>query len=246
MLGKEVKHAVSGHSAYRLLIDAEKVRADPELEDTVTEPGQLTTWLAGDRRIVVYPCRDMTLLNMVAPIPDSCLHEDSTTKEEKIWANQGSLEHLKESFKDFHPAVLRLLDMADSCGLWQLTVLPILDTWVNGNTCLIGDACHAMLPHQGQGGGQAIEDVEALAFVFKNVDRSGVNEALQLYEKIRKERAEKVQFYSNEKAIGKHAVGDNNAVSKPLNVSEFVPYLFGYKGAEDWAKRNNIQIPVKA
>jgi salicylate hydroxylase len=34
---------------------------------------------------------------------------------------------------------------------------------------LIGDAAHAMLPTQGQGASQAIEDAEALGSFFENI-----------------------------------------------------------------------------
>lgn len=45
-----------------------------------------------------------------------------------------------------------------SLGLWQLRDLGPLETWVSGRCILIGDAAHAMLPTQGQGASQAVED----------------------------------------------------------------------------------------
>jgi salicylate hydroxylase len=42
-----------------------------------------------------------------------------------------------------------------------------LSTWYRGRLILIGDAAHAMLPTQGQGASQAIEDSEALGAFFK-------------------------------------------------------------------------------
>jgi salicylate hydroxylase len=69
-------------------------------------------------------------------------------------------------------------------GLWQLRDLvgsPIkfvlcssqvqdpLKTWHRGRVIIIGDAAHAMLPTQGQGASQAIEDSEALGAFFDEI-----------------------------------------------------------------------------
>jgi len=42
-----------------------------------------------------------------------------------------------------------------------------LKTWHRGRVILIGDAAHAMLPTQGQGASQSIEDSEALGAFFE-------------------------------------------------------------------------------
>ena len=44
-----------------------------------------------------------------------------------------------------------------------------LKTWHRGRVILIGDAAHAMLPTQGQGASQAIEDAEALGAFFEGI-----------------------------------------------------------------------------
>ena len=44
-----------------------------------------------------------------------------------------------------------------------------LGKWHHGRAILIGDAAHAMLPTQGQGASQAIEDAEALGSFFRDI-----------------------------------------------------------------------------
>ena len=44
-----------------------------------------------------------------------------------------------------------------------------LTTWVKGQAILIGDAAHPMLPTQGQGASQSIEDAEALAAFLEDI-----------------------------------------------------------------------------
>lgn len=67
--------------------------------------------------------------------------------------------------------------------------------WHKGKACIMGDAAHPMTPHQAQGACQAIEDAAALGILFS--DRysftKNVEAGLAMYEKIRKDRATKVQ-----------------------------------------------------
>ena len=42
-------------------------------------------------------------------------------------------------------------------------------SWAQGNTVLIGDACHPMMPNLGQGGCQAMEDGYVLTNMLKEV-----------------------------------------------------------------------------
>jgi hypothetical protein len=72
-----------------------------------------------------------------------------------------------------------------------------MDSWTTGRLVLLGDAVHPFLPHQGQGGAVAIEDSVALGIVLgKGLSRDDVVERLQLYQKIRKERADTLQHFT--------------------------------------------------
>ncbi|HEY2592818.1 MAG TPA: FAD-dependent monooxygenase, partial [Chloroflexota bacterium] len=54
-------------------------------------------------------------------------------------------------------------------------------------------AAHPMLPHVGQGANQAIEDGVALATILAHFDSASAPEALQLYERVRREHTTRVQ-----------------------------------------------------
>ena len=66
---------------------------------------------------------------------------------------------------------------------------------------LLGDAAHAMLPHLGQGANQSIEDGMALATILANATRETVPGALLAYERLRRERAAKVQSGARENGL---------------------------------------------
>ncbi|KEF63723.1 salicylate hydroxylase [Exophiala aquamarina CBS 119918] len=69
--------------------------------------------------------------------------------------------------------------------------------WANGLCSLMGDAAHPMMPDQSQGACQAIEDAAALGLAFSKAHfRGDVQMAVQIFEKVRKPRATKVQSAS--------------------------------------------------
>jgi salicylate hydroxylase len=75
-----------------------------------------------------------------------------------------------------------------------------LDAYVHGRVALIGDAAHAMLPHQGAGAGQGLEDAYFLAELLADpaLGHADVPHLLEIYESIRKPRACAVQRTSRE------------------------------------------------
>jgi salicylate hydroxylase len=79
--------------------------------------------------------------------------------------------------------------------LWRLD---FLQRWFKGKACVLGDAAHPMMPHQSQGACQAIEDAAALGIIFSSAYNftGDVTAGLELYQKIRKPRATRVQSAS--------------------------------------------------
>jgi salicylate hydroxylase len=73
--------------------------------------------------------------------------------------------------------------------------------WTRGRLTLLGDAAHAMLPHLGQGANQAIEDGMALATILALANRHSVPGALLAYERLRRERAARVQSGARENGL---------------------------------------------
>jgi len=87
-----------------------------------------------------------------------------------------------------------VLRQVDKCFRWALYDREPLPTWSKGRLTLLGDAAHPMLPHLGQGANQSIEDGMALSTLLAKTDRDGVPAALQVYERLRRERVAEVQL----------------------------------------------------
>src|SRR3974377_116670 len=89
------------------------------------------------------------------------------------------------AFTGWHPAVTQMLTAVPQSPRWGLFPLPPLTRWSRGPVVLLGDAAHAMLPHQGQGANQAIEDAVTLAGIIANPPRESVAESLLVHENVR-------------------------------------------------------------
>ncbi len=63
-----------------------------------------------------------------------------------------------------------------------------------GNVALIGDAAHAMLPHQGLGACQGIEDAYVLSLLLSSplTNITNLATALEFYDEVRRPLAQKV------------------------------------------------------
>ena len=68
-----------------------------------------------------------------------------------------------DAFAGWHPAVTEMVGATDVGARWALHDLAPLERWHTDRVVLMGDAAHAMVPHQGQGANQTIEDAIVLA-----------------------------------------------------------------------------------
>ncbi|KAJ4170288.1 hypothetical protein NW754_006428 [Fusarium falciforme] len=124
------------------------------------------------------------------------LKRAATGEDGRGWDKTGSLEQVLEVFKSFDPVLLRLFRKMDPKELkvWQLLDMEKPPAWVNERMALLGDAAHPFTPYQGQGANQAIEDAATIMVVLPyGTCPADVPERLKMYEKIRYDRAHKIQ-----------------------------------------------------
>lgn len=171
-------------------------KSDPVTADLVTQTGDMQVWEGKFRRLIIYPCRDNSELNFI------CFHpadETKTEESEEGWSKTATVAQLLKVYEDYYAPLKALLSKAppSTLKLWDMYDHQPLKTWTRGKAVLLGDAAHPFLPHQGQGGAQAIEDAVALAALLpKDTSTAEIEERLQLYMKCRQDRANKIQHYS--------------------------------------------------
>ncbi|QKD58183.2 uncharacterized protein FOBCDRAFT_242480 [Fusarium oxysporum Fo47] len=224
--GSDIKPYGSGKSAFRFMIPHSDILKNEKTRPFAERIGTMTMWMGDDRRLVMYPCSNNTVMNFVAIHPSSIT---SGANKGSGWGNGGSKELLREVYKDFEPRVLALLDLVDvsELKLWTLLDMDRISTWHKDRLVLLGDAAHPFLPHQGQGGGIAIEDAASLVALFPlGTTANDVPSRLALYEKIRDERAHTVQTFTRQ------AGEDLNEEKRAqFNIFKFLNYNFGH---DEW------------
>ncbi|KAL2857236.1 hypothetical protein BJY01DRAFT_136914 [Aspergillus pseudoustus] len=252
VVGEEVLARPTGFSAYRMMIPTEELAQQENFTKVIDPRRGCTTMVIGrDRRLIMGPARNGTIYSIVALVPDENMNEDS---RKTTWTTKGDHDKMMATFADFPSWARKPLQLAKTSasesglGLWQLRDLDPLPTWQRGRAILIGDAAHAMLPTQGQGASQAIEDAEALGAFFKDledgIDRpcyslESVGQINEAVFRCRYGRSSTIQAYSRQAAKPATEPGDRKV---NMNPAEFMDYNCNYPGALEWARKQEIPV----
>ncbi|KAJ7486821.1 FAD/NAD(P)-binding domain-containing protein [Mycena latifolia] len=204
VLGYEQTAPASGRAAFRCLVDASKTAGRAEfdwLNSGLEGSRGVRPKDASGRYLFVYLCRDKTLVNIVAHIPDPRDQDKFGTPAD--WNAPATKAELLRAFADFSPQFTELLALVDGpVHLWQIRALPCLPTWISGRAALIGDAAHATFPTLGQCACMALEDAVTLACVLpRGTSKDEIPRRLEAYETLRKKRCEFVHTESVEQVV---------------------------------------------
>jgi 2-polyprenyl-6-methoxyphenol hydroxylase-like FAD-dependent oxidoreductase len=95
---------------------------------------------------------------------------------------------------DAGPARDIIVATTDELAAFPVYDMPVVPTWHRDSMVIIGDAAHATSPSSGQGASLAIEDAIVLAKCLRDCD--GIAQAFTTYERLRRQRVERVVAYS--------------------------------------------------
>ncbi|GAM33425.1 salicylate hydroxylase [Talaromyces pinophilus] len=236
VIGHSVSPVSTGFAAFRFLIPTEELLKDPDTAPMVTDIDGVFKVLRADdsRRLVWYPCANGILQNFVGIHPSQQVgdYEDHFAYDKVDWDLSADVNDVLSQYSDSSPK------KAKNVKRWPLLYRDPIPTWHRGRLVLVGDAAHPMLPHQGQGGAQAIEDAGALGVIFSGSSSQftidDIQKRLVLFENIRYNRASAMQIFSNagqdepwkirERAQQYMAAG----VEVPTSPPEFMEHNFGY------------------
>jgi salicylate hydroxylase len=178
-LGVETRPLSEGIMAYRGLVSSKRLSA-------VTVLNEPAVWIGSGRSFLCYPVARGQLINMVAFVPTDRDAEES-------WSAQGDLDALASEYAGWDSPVLQVIAALDETFRWGIYDRAPLPLWSRNRITLLGDAAHPMVPHVGQGAGQAIEDGFTLALLLEGINKEEIPERLNIYEKFRLERTSRVQ-----------------------------------------------------
>jgi len=180
----EVRGRFSGTVGYRGLVPVE---AMPSLPD----PTPLQFWAGPRRHLLHYAIDGGRTVNFLAVVRTPEWTADT-------WMEECEVSDAVDAYAGWHPAVTEMVGATDVGARWALFDLAPLERWHTKRVVLMGDAAHAMVPHQGQGANQTIEDAIALADCLAADD--DLASALRHYEESRRKRTARVQRWSRRTA----------------------------------------------
>jgi salicylate hydroxylase len=193
----------TGKICYRAVVDASRISGGP----VVAESSQ---WLGPHGTIVLYPLRQNALVNIV------CHYDDDSYKHES-WVSRCEAGEVLERYGDWNSALLALFAGAELWYKWALYDREPLDRWTDGRITLLGDAAHPMLPYLGQGACQTLEDGYILAAALAS--ETDVPSALELYERSRRPRANRVVLTARARGEDNHLVSPVAARRRDLAIA---------------------------
>jgi salicylate hydroxylase len=180
----EVRGRFSGTVGYRGLVPVE---AMPSLPD----PTPLQFWAGPRRHLLHYAIDGGRTVNFLAVVRTPEWTADT-------WMEECEVSDAVDAYAGWHPAVTEMVGATDVGARWALFDLAPLERWHTNRVVLMGDAAHAMVPHQGQGANQTIEDAIALADCLAGA--GDLASTLGGYEALRREHTARVQRWSRRAA----------------------------------------------
>ncbi|GLA75182.1 hypothetical protein AtubIFM55763_006449 [Aspergillus tubingensis] len=184
---EKVQPVFSGKYVYRSIVpmaDAQRLLGD--------HAGDAKAFVSHKKNIMTFPISRGTELNVVA----IKMMDGPWTHPQ--WTKDVTKEEMVADFAEVDQHLLKLLDWAKPLQ-WSLWHHPDTPTYYNGRICLLGDSAHGTTPHQAAGAGQCLEDSLIMSHVLglaKN--RSEITHAFQVYDSIRRPRAQAVVTTSQE------------------------------------------------
>uniref|UniRef100_A0A8H8CP50 FAD-binding domain-containing protein n=1 Tax=Psilocybe cubensis TaxID=181762 RepID=A0A8H8CP50_PSICU len=165
-----------------------------------TFPKKSKFCLTGDllKHVVSYSISQGDIINVVTFASNPKRHGDLY---EGDWVTTCSQDELLGCYSGWEPEVEQLLKCIRNPTRWAIHHILPLPFYYKDNVVLMGDAAHAMSPHQGAGAGQAIEDAYILSNLLATATRKSLPKVLNAYEAVRLPAANHVLLGSYESGM---------------------------------------------
>ncbi|TDL26047.1 salicylate hydroxylase, partial [Rickenella mellea] len=186
----------SGSVAYRHLISPDELSRRFPGHRALRSPVQ---YVGKNKNVIVYPVSQGRAINLVAYVYDpgqkGALFSDP-------WVTPVLAAELLAHFDGWEPELIALLELAKNPSRWAVHTLQPLTSYVAPQVAFLGDAAHAMMPHLGSGGGQAVEDAYVLAALLAHphATRSTIPQILRSYDAVRVPLSQRIA--TNSRLIG--------------------------------------------
>lgn len=158
--------------------------------------------------------------------------EDWRNKINNLYAND--LEPLPEIVRSTHGEI----------GVYPIYDMPPVPEWHYKSVVLVGDAVHATSPNAGQGASLALEDAIVLVKCMR--DLPNMEQAFSMFQKLRRDRVERIVKYSRTIGQRKHVTNPVQVFFRDLMLPMFLKqankdslgWMYDYK--TDWKEKITV------
>ncbi|KAL5522588.1 hypothetical protein ACEPAG_8605 [Sanghuangporus baumii] len=179
----------TGSIAYRALIPRERLEV---LNPSHRAFSGMMNYTGQNKHLIVYPIMKGRLVNVVAFVSHP---EKEGAPYNDPWVVSSEQADLVAAYEGWEAEVQQLVQCMNKPSRWAIHSLRELPICSHDRVAIIGDAAHAMTPHQGAGAGVAIEDAYILAALLTHPQTTlaTLPMALKVYETVCLRHANKVQ-----------------------------------------------------
>ena len=216
--------------AYRTLIPVSKLHrgGEAKFQDILGPDPAITEWLSPGVHFIHYYVSRGRYLN--AALLRYSAEADPGVES---WLRQADRREYLALLDGWDPRLVALAKLADTVFCTGVYEREPLAEWVSGTVCLLGDACHPMMPTQAQGAAQAIEDAWYLGRVLRDAGPDSLAGALAAYQEERLPRTAAVQQLSAiDRGIGL-IPGHAAAARRGEEPTDFSPYEWLWPYGQD-------------
>ncbi|KAL5522589.1 hypothetical protein ACEPAG_8606 [Sanghuangporus baumii] len=170
----------SGSVAYRALIPREQLAA---MNPSHGALNRMMNYTGKNKHVIVYPVTKGKIINVVAFVSQP---EREGTSYNNPWVTSREKSEVIAAYEGWEAEVQQLVQCMDSPSCWAIHTMKELPICTHNRVAIIGDAAHAMTPHQGSGAGVAIEDAYILGALLAHplTTLSTLPVALKAYETV--------------------------------------------------------------
>lgn len=188
--------AFTGYIAWRATVDCASL--PNSFKKIIGDKPNVSAWMGPNNHLVAYPLQSGKSYNFVA------ITRGANPGE--TWSKVGDKNRLFHTFRAWHPVLRDIATSVPEWTYWPLFGMKQHKFLRGPQQAYVGDAAHAFLPFAAQGAVMAIEDAAALAQILSQ-NKSDMNTALSLYNRLRSPRVTTVNKRGNFNSFVYHATG---------------------------------------
>ncbi|EJD50169.1 FAD/NAD(P)-binding domain-containing protein [Auricularia subglabra TFB-10046 SS5] len=150
------------------------------------------------KKIVTYAIQNKAIANVAVFLAREGAEGQPFDSEH--WVEDVDPSFLPKEFVDWETGALALINCIKQASRWAIHAVKPLPFFAHERVAVIGDAAHAMTPHNGSGANQAFEDAFVLGRLLTHPATNAMTAhlALQAYDAVRRPRAQAVAELSRE------------------------------------------------